>query len=203
MDGKPFRFVGGSFHYFRSVPGSWRRKLRAMRAGGLNVVTTYVEWALHNPKEDQYTWEGIADLERFIQEATEEDLYVILRPGPYICAERDMGGFPYWLLHKYPNISLRTYDLNYMHEIEIWYEQLMKRMEKHLYGNGGPIIMVQVENEYGSFRTTDQDYKAWLRDLTYQYVGDKAVLFTNDGPSQTPRGVIPNVLSTLDFGNYS
>lgn len=111
MDGKPFRFVSGAFHYFRALPGSWRQILRSIRAAGLNVVETYIEWSTHEPTEGQYTWDGIANLEQFIQIAQEEDLYVILRPGPYICAERDMGGFPYWLHTKYPNIKLRTYDL--------------------------------------------------------------------------------------------
>lgn len=112
MDGKPFQFIAGSFHYFRALPETWQRKLRTMRAAGLHAVTTYVEWSLHNPKDDIYDFTGIADLELFIELAAQEDLYVILRPGPYICAERDMGGFPYWLLHKYPEIELRTYDLS-------------------------------------------------------------------------------------------
>lgn len=89
-DGKPFRYVGGSFHYFRALPDTWQHKLRTMRAAGLTVVTTYVEWALHNPRDGVYNWTGIADLERFIELAEQEDLLVVLRPGPYICAERDM-----------------------------------------------------------------------------------------------------------------
>lgn len=109
-DGQPFRFIAGSFHYFRALPQTWQRKLRTLRAAGLNAVTTYVEWSLHNPHDGQYEWRGIADLVRFIELAVEEDLLVILRPGPYICAERDLGGFPYWLLHKYPDIKLRTND---------------------------------------------------------------------------------------------
>lgn len=88
-DGEPFRFIAGSFHYFRALPQTWQRKLRTMRSAGLNAVTTYVEWSLHNPKDGVYTWEGMADLEYFIQLAAQEDLLVILRPGPYICAERD------------------------------------------------------------------------------------------------------------------
>lgn len=109
-DGKPFQFIAGSFHYFRALPETWQRKLRTMRAAGLNAVTTYVEWSLHNPKSDSYNFEGIADIEQFIKLAEQEDLLVILRPGPYICAERDMGGFPSWLLGQYPNIKLRTSD---------------------------------------------------------------------------------------------
>lgn len=94
-DGQPFRFVSGSFHYFRALPQTWREKLRTLRASGLNTVTTYVEWSLHNPKPDTYVWDGIADVVQFVRLAAEEDLLVILRPGPYICAERDMVSVAY------------------------------------------------------------------------------------------------------------
>ncbi|XP_031630054.1 beta-galactosidase-like isoform X2 [Contarinia nasturtii] len=201
-DGQPFRFVAGSFHYFRALPDTWRQKLRTMRAAGLNAVTTYVEWSLHNPKPDTFIWNGMGDIEQFIRLAAEEDLLVILRPGPYICAERDMGGFPYWLLRRYPGIKMRTYDTDYLKEVRIWYNSLFPRITRYLYGNGGPIIMVQVENEYGSF-ACDRNYSLWLRDETLSFVGDKAVLFTNDGPSQLPCGKIDNVLATLDFGSAS
>lgn len=110
-DGEPFRYIAGSFHYFRAHQDSWQHKLNTMRAAGLNAVSTYVEWSIHNPKDGIYDWLGMANLEKFIQLAAQEDLLVILRPGPYICAERDMGGFPYWLLTKYPNINLRTADV--------------------------------------------------------------------------------------------
>lgn len=112
MNGKPFRYISGSFHYFRALPETWATKLRTMRAAGLNAVSTYVEWSIHNPKENLYKWDGIANLVKFIKMAEEEELFVILRPGPYICAERDMGGFPYWLLTKFPGIQLRTYDMS-------------------------------------------------------------------------------------------
>lgn len=88
-DGKPFRFIAGSFHYFRAIPQRWRQILRTMRAAGLNAVTTYVEWFTHNPHDGQYMWDGMANIEEFLHLAAEEDLLVILRPGPYICAERE------------------------------------------------------------------------------------------------------------------
>ncbi|XP_055616989.1 beta-galactosidase-1-like protein [Toxorhynchites rutilus septentrionalis] len=200
LDGEPFQYIAGSFHYFRAVPQSWSRILKSMRAAGLNAVTTYVEWSLHNPKEDVYSWEGIADIEHFIQLAQSEDLFVILRPGPYICAERDMGGFPYWLLHKYPAIQLRTSDIAYLHEVRTWYAELFSRLERYFYGNGGPIIMVQVENEYGSFFACDHKYMTWLRDETERYVRGQAVLFTNNGPGLAECGGVDGVLNTLDFG---
>ncbi|XP_017111219.1 beta-galactosidase [Drosophila elegans] len=200
-DGKSFRFIAGSFHYFRAHPATWQRHLRTMRAAGLNAVTTYVEWSLHNPRDGVYVWSGIADLEHFIRLAVGEDLLVILRPGPYICAERDMGGFPYWLLNKYPGIQLRTADVNYLSEVRLWYAQLFAKMSKYLYGNGGPIIMVQVENEYGSYFACDLNYRNWIRDETESHVKGHAVLFTNDGPSVLRCGKIQNVLATMDFGS--
>ncbi|XP_021705359.1 beta-galactosidase isoform X2 [Aedes aegypti] len=142
----------------------------------------------------------MADIERFVQLAQNEDLLVILRPGPYICAERDMGGFPYWLLNKYPGIQLRTADVAYLREVRTWYAELFSRLEPYFYGNGGPIIMVQVENEYGSFFACDYKYMKWLRDETERYVRGKAALFTNNGPGLTQCGGIDGVLSTLDFG---
>ncbi|XP_058814087.1 beta-galactosidase-like isoform X2 [Topomyia yanbarensis] len=166
MNGKPFRFISGSFHYFRALPGSWRHILRSMRAAGLNAVMTYIEWSTHEPKEGEYKWDGIANIEQFIRIAEEEDLFVILRPGPYICAERDMGGFPYWLLTKHPNVKLRTYDSDYLKEVETWYGALMPRIETHLFGKGGPVIMVSIENEYGSFSACDSKYLLFLKNLT-------------------------------------
>lgn len=201
LDGKPFQYVAGSFHYFRALPQTWREKLKTMRAGGLNVVDIYIQWSLHNPEDGVYNWEGIADVEHIVQIAHEEGLYVILRPGPYICAEIDNGGLPYWLATKYPNIQVRTRDPNYLFEVERWYSKLLPQFEKHWYGNGGKIILVQVENEYGAYSTCDKSYLEFLRDETLKYTKDSAVLFTSDwSQDRTLSCTIDGLLQTINFG---
>ncbi|BFF93460.1 beta-galactosidase [Drosophila madeirensis] len=200
LNGEPFRYVAGSFHYFRAVPEAWRSRLRTMRAAGLNAVDTYVEWSLHNPHDGVYNWDGMADVVKFLEIAQEEDFYIILRPGPYICAERDNGGLPHWLFRKYPNIKMRTSDANYMAEVAKWYAELMPRLQHLLIGNGGKIIMVQVENEYGDYEC-DKVYLNWLRDETESYVQGNALLFTTDIPNERMNcGKIDNVFATTDFG---
>lgn len=201
-DGKPFRYVAGSFHYFRALPETWRQKMRTMRAGGLNAVDLYIQWSLHNPEDGVYRWDGIANVEQVVQIAMEEDLLVILRPGPYICAEIDNGGLPYWLASKYPAIRVRVNDADYFREVAKWYSKLMPQFEKHLYGNGGNIIMVQIENEYGAFGQCDVEYKNWLRDETKKYTEGNAILFTTDRPigDELRCGLIDGVFATTDFG---
>ncbi|KAJ6646250.1 Beta-galactosidase [Pseudolycoriella hygida] len=203
LNGQDFQYVAGSFHYFRTVPEVWPARIKTMRQAGLNVLDTYVEWALHNPQDGVYDFSGIANLTRFLDVAVAEGLLVILRPGPYICAERDNGGVPYWLFTKYPNIKLRTKDTNYLKEVEIWYANLMPQLVPYMYENGGPIIMVQVENEYSSYYACDREYMNWLRDETEKYVQKKAVLFTVDiptTPGQMRCGTADDVFATTDFG---
>lgn len=169
---------------------------------------------------------------KFLEIAQEEDFYIVLRPGPYICAERDnvtinkhnhilhttyfllsrlqqllqlisivQGGLPHWLFTKYPEIKVRTNDANYIAEVAKWYAQLMPRLQHLLIGNGGKIIMVQVENEYAAYHACDHDYLNWLRDETEKYVENKALLFTVDIPNERMHcGKIDNVFATTDFG---
>ncbi|XP_034183159.1 beta-galactosidase [Osmia lignaria lignaria] len=201
LDGKPFRYVSGSFHYFRTPRQYWRDRLRKIRAAGLNAVSTYVEWSLHQPTEDKWEWTGDADLLKFLDIAQEEDLLVLLRPGPYICAERDFGGLPYWLIPRVSSGKLRVNDPQYMHYAEIYLNEVLERVKPYLRGNGGPIIMVQVENEYGSF-ACDTQYMSRLRDIMKEKIETKALLYTTNGANDVMLscGSVPNVYTTIDFG---
>ncbi|XP_050426969.1 beta-galactosidase-like [Adelges cooleyi] len=203
MDGKVFRYVSGSLHYFRVPKPFWKDRIQKMKAAGLNAISTYVEWSLHEPYPGQYNFEDIADLEYFIQLIQDEGMYILLRPGPYICAERDFGGFPYWLLNVVPEKRLRTNEPNFKKYVTRWFSVLMPKMQPYLYGNGGKIIMVQVENEYGSYHACDKAYMIWLRDLYKSYVGHKALLYTTDGCGYAffKCGAIPEVYATVDFGS--
>ncbi|XP_027837509.2 beta-galactosidase-like isoform X2 [Aphis gossypii] len=201
-DGQVFRYVSGSLHYFRVPKPYWKDRIQKMKAAGLNAISTYIEWSLHEPYPGVYNFDDIADLEYFLKLVKDEGMYLLLRPGPYICAERDFGGFPFWLLNEVPKKRLRTNDPSYKHYVTKWFNVLMPKIDPFLYGNGGNIIMVQVENEYGSYNACDQEYLLWLRDLYKSYVGYKALLYTTDGCgySYFTCGAIPDVYATVDFG---
>ncbi|NWR71406.1 BGAL galactosidase, partial [Centropus unirufus] len=199
-DGRPFRYISGSIHYSRVPRYYWKDRLLKMKMAGLDAIQTYVPWNYHEPQMDMYDFSGDKDLEYFLQLANEIDLLVILRAGPYICAEWDMGGLPAWLLEK-KSIVLRSSDSDYLAAVEKWMGVLLPKMRPHLYENGGPIIMVQVENEYGSYFTCDYDYLRFLLNLFREHLGDEVVLFTTDGASQfyLKCGTLQGLYATVDF----
>ncbi|XP_018008516.1 beta-galactosidase [Hyalella azteca] len=202
-DGFPFRYVSGSIHYFRVHPSDWADRLRKMKYAGLNVVQVYVEWASHEPEPGQFDFTGALDLPEFLAEAQRQDLLVNLRAGPYMCAERDMGGLPYWLMRLHPNVRLRTSDPNYMTRVMSWLLLgLFPRIKPLLYHNGGPVIMVQVENEYGNYYACDYSYTCELRRIFRAGLGPEILLFTTDNgtPSSLRCGKSPLVYATVDFG---
>ncbi|KAG0725489.1 Beta-galactosidase [Chionoecetes opilio] len=203
-DGEPFRYVSGSIHYFRTLPSEWRDRLKKMRMAGFNALETYVEWSSHEPEQGTYDFSGINDLPSFLTIAQEEDLVVILRLGPFADAERDMGGLPYWLLNKNPDMRLRSSDPSYLKYVDAWFgDALLPKVKPLLYENGGPIIMMQVANEYGSYPDCDFAYTSHLRDLVRAGVGEGTVLFTTDGNGVgfLKCGKIPEVYATVDFGS--
>lgn len=206
MDGKPFRYVSGSFHYFRQEPGkdfvNWENTIKKMANGGLNAVQTYVAWNLHEPRKGEFNFEGIADIVRFIQIAQKYNMYVILRPGPYICAEWDFGGIPYWVAQE-PGIKIRTSDPVYLKHVEDYFNVLLPLVAPYMYSRGGPVIAVQIENEYGFFPYCDKEYLRWLLDLNKRYLGDDIVYFTVDGFSVENiqcGSLVPDIYPTVDFG---
>lgn len=143
-DGKPFQIIGGDLHYFRVLPEYWEDRLLRAKALGLNTIQTYVPWNLHEPREGQLVFEGIADIFSFLNLCQKLDLLVMLRVGPYICAEWDFGGFPAWLLAIEPAVRLRSSDPAFIDLVERWWGILLPKIVSYAYKNGGPIIMVQV-----------------------------------------------------------
>ena len=189
-------------HYSRTLKEYWRDRLLKFKAAGLNAVQTYVPWNFHETYPEMYDFSGDKDLEGFLQTAKEVGIYVIVRAGPYICAEWDMGGLPSWLL-THQNISTRTSDPVYMKYVDRWMSVLLPKVERWLYINGGSVITIQVENEYGSFPACDAQYLEGLHSIFRKYLGNDAILFTTDGPSQNMLkcGANPKLFyATVDFG---
>ena len=158
INGEPTKIVSGAVHYFRNLPDTWDDIFAKLVALGCNCVETYCVWNMHEKKPGEYDFSGILDVRAFLEKAQAHGLYAIVRPGPYICAEWEFGGLPSWLL-KYPKIALRCNDPLYLEKVTPFYKQLFDRIRPHLCTNGGKVIMMQVENEYGSYG----DDKTYLR----------------------------------------
>ncbi|NP_001121284.1 galactosidase beta 1 like L homeolog precursor [Xenopus laevis] len=200
-DGQPFHYISGSIHYSRIPQFYWKDRLLKMKMAGLDAIYTYVPWNFHETKPGVYNFSGDHDIESFLKLANEIGLLVILRAGPYICAEWDMGGLPAWLLAK-ESIVLRSSDPDYLQAVDNWMGVFLPKMKPLLYHNGGPIISVQVENEYGSYFTCDYNYLRHLLQLFRHHLGDEVILFTTDGSAlQLVRcGTIQGLYTTVDFG---
>lgn len=201
-DGEPFRYVSGSLHYFRVPRAYWEDRMTKMKMAGLNALQTYVEWSGHEPEPGEFSFEGNYDLVAFLQTAQKVGLLVVFRPGPYICAERDNGGLPYWLLRLNPNMRYRSSDKTYLDAVDNWFNVLLPMVEPYLYKNGGPIITVQVENEYGQYFECDKSYMLHLVQLLQRHLGTDVVLFRTDAPGMGNYAcdAVNDTLVTADFG---
>jgi beta-galactosidase len=197
LNGKPFLVRCGEMHFARIPREYWAHRLRMAHAMGLNTVCAYLFWNLHEPKPGQWEFSGDADAAEFCRLAQAEGLQVILRPGPYSCAEWDFGGFPYWLL-KTPDIKLRTQDPRYLEACRRYIKKVGEQLAPLQVTKGGSIIMVQVENEYGSYGN-DKQYIGILRDYLKE-AGFEVPLFTCDGPSQLKNDTRDDLFCVVNFG---
>ena len=200
MDGKPYVILSGAIHYFRVPREYWYDRLLKLKECGFNTVETYTCWNLHERKEGQFDFSGGLDIVEFIRTAGDLGLNVILRPGPYICAEWEFGGFPAWLL-TYRNMEIRCFDETFLSKVRSYYAELLPRVRPYLAKNGGNIIMLQVENEYGSYGN-DKQYLQAIADI-YRENGMDCLYFTSDGPTYTMLngGTLENCLAVANFGS--
>ena len=205
LDGKPFQIISGGIHYFRVLPEYWEDRLRKLKALGCNTVETYVPWNMHEPKKGEFDfvgerWHGMLDLKRFVETAQKIGLWVILRPSPYICAEWDFGGFPAWLLSE-GEMELRTSDERYLRHVKDYYQVLMPYLAPMQVTQGGPVLMMQVENEYGTFGN-DRKYLELLRDMMREG-GIDVPLFASDGPGADilSNTAVEGIFPTANFGS--
>ncbi|NXP21123.1 BGAL galactosidase, partial [Scytalopus superciliaris] len=203
-DGVPFRYISGSIHYARVPRPAWRDRLLKMHMSGLSAVQVYVPWNYHETLPGVYDFAGNRDVEAFLDLTAELGLLVILRPGPYICAEWEMGGLPAWLLWK-PDIILRSSDPAYLAAVDSWLHVLLPKIKPRLYQNGGNIISVQVENEYGSYYACDYGYLQHLLGSFRALLGREVLLFTTDSTrlEELRCGTLQGLYATIDFGPES
>merc|ERR1719402_1786228 len=214
LNGKTIKILSGSLHYFRVHPAYWRDRLRQYRAAGLNTIDVYVPWNLHEPQKDVYDFgdgtgqfSSFLDLPAFLRMAVEEDLLVIFRPGPYICGEWEFGGLPSWLLHDHPMFFRSSY-APYQERAELFLHQLISRVADLQFftqsgARGGPIIMVQIENEFGNYgyedHPRDKAHLTFLKSVL-RAEGVESLLFTSDTPTKTlDWGNIDHELMTANF----
>ncbi|MFJ7069370.1 beta-galactosidase family protein [Streptomyces sp. NPDC101115] len=198
LDGRPVRLLSGALHYFRVHEGQWDHRLGMLRAMGLNCVETYVPWNLYEPEPGRYG--DVAALGRFLDAVARAGMWAIVRPGPYICAEWENGGLPHWLTGPLGR-RVRTDDAEYLAPVDRWFRRLLPQVVERQISRGGPVVMVQVENEYGSYGT-DAGYLRRMAELLVE-CGVEVPLFTSDGPEDhmLTGGSVPGVLATANFGS--
>jgi beta-galactosidase len=198
LDGKKFQIRCGEIHAARVPAEYWRHRLQMAKAMGLNTVCAYLFWNLHEPKPGEYVWTGQADDAEFCRIAQEEGLWVILRPGPYACAEWEMGGTPWWML-KTDGIKLRSRDPRYLEPAKNYLKEVGRVLAPRQITHGGNIIMVQVENEYGFFGK-DTNYVNELRKALVD-AGFDVPLFQCNPPSVMKNGLLADLFQAANFGS--
>ncbi len=198
MDGKPYQIISGEMHYPRIPREYWQDRFRKARAMGLNTITTYAFWNVHEPSPGVYDFTGQNDIAEYIREAQAAGLNVILRPGPYVCAEWEFGGYPSWLL-KDKSLVLRSQNPAYTEAVHRWLTRLGQEIRPLLLKNSGPIIAIQLENEYGSFGNDKGYLERLKKELINSGMAD-TLLYTADGPLQISKGSLPEFPAVINFG---
>jgi len=196
FDGKPFYLASGDFHYFRVLPGGWKKRLDLMKDFGLTAVQTYVPWNAHEPEEGTYNFSGMLDLGAFLKQADNAGLKVMLRPAPFICSEWDFGGLPYWLL-KDKNTDVRCMDKVYINAMERYYKRLCREFVPYLSTNGGPVIAIAIENEYGGYGS-DKEYLQRIKECLTEN-GVNVLFYTTDGRYALKYGTLPGVWEGINY----
>ncbi|MGW5718332.1 glycoside hydrolase family 35 protein [Amycolatopsis sp. NPDC003865] len=198
LDGQPFRILSGALHYFRVHPDLWADRIDKARRMGLNTIETYVPWNAHAPSPDVFDLAGGLDLDRFLRLVAEAGMYAIVRPGPYICAEWDNGGLPAWLFRD-PAVGVRRYEPRYLAAVREYLTRVYEVVVPHQVDRGGPVLLVQVENEYGAFGD-DKQYLRALADHT-RASGITVPLTTVDQPDMLEAGSLDGLHRTASFGS--
>ncbi|SED45429.1 beta-galactosidase [Amycolatopsis tolypomycina] len=200
LDGRPFRILSGALHYFRVHPDLWADRIDKARRMGLNTIETYVAWNAHAPEPGTFDLTGGLDLDRFLRMVADAGMYAIVRPGPYICAEWDNGGLPAWLFRD-PSVGVRRYEPKYLDAVREYLTKVYEVVVPHQIDRGGPVLLVQVENEYGAFGD-DKRYLKALADHTRES-GITVPLTTVDQPTpeMLEAGSLEGLHRTASFGS--
>ena len=195
LDNKPFQIISGEIHYPRVPREAWRQRMQMAKAMGLNTIGTYVFWNLHEPEKNKFDFSGNNDIAEFVKIAKEEGLWVILRPSPYVCAEWEFGGYPYWLQNE-KGLVVRSKESRYLKEYETYIKAVGKQLAPLQVNRGGNILMVQVENEYGSF-SNDKEYLA-INKKMFIDAGFDGMLYTCDPEKDLTDGHLPGLLPAIN-----
>lgn len=198
LNGKPFVIKAAEIHYPRIPAAYWEHRIQMCKSLGMNTICLYIFWNIHEQKEGQYDFTGNNDVAAFCRLAQKHGLYVIVRPGPYVCAEWEMGGLPWWLLKK-EDIGLRVQDPYYMERTRLFMNEVGKQLSDLQISKGGNIIMVQVENEYGAYGT-DKPYVAAVRDIVKDAGFTEVPLFQCDWNSNFQNNALDDLVWTVNFG---
>jgi beta-galactosidase len=195
LDGKPFQIISGEMHYTRVPREAWRQRMKMAKAMGLNTIGTYVFWNVHEPQKGHYDFSGNHDIAEFVKIAKEEGLWVILRPSPYVCAEWEFGGYPYWL-EKEEGLQVRSKEPKYLEAYHKYIMEVGKQLAPLQINHGGNVLMVQIENEYGSYGA-DKDYLALNRKMFIE-AGFDGQLYTCDPEAAIKDGHLPGLLPAIN-----